>query len=950
MSRFQIALFSLLFLAPLSLFAQKGTLSGQLTDADSKVTLIGVNVIVQGTKFGAASDDNGRYTVEDLPAGTYAISFTYVGYQQKVFTGIKVAAGENKVLNVLLKSSDLTVGSDVVIVGDKQLIDPDKGKTVHGIGGDVIQAAPQRQLQGLLNTQTGVVLNPEGISIRGGRTYETAFIVDGVSAADPLSGTGFGIDLGTNSLDNIEITTGGGDVEYGDGSAGIVNATTRSGGEKFEFMFGHKRDNFGFNKKWKSVFNQQVYEASMGGTLLGKGREKNKLRFFFSGKSQFDDQFIKHPANQVISSLYPGKAYSPYQDNRFAGLLKLNYDFNRKVKLSFSYLRSLNINQDGNELRISGNDVQFLPGYQFDFQLQPDNANTYTHDTNLETLQLNHNVTKRFTYKILASRLFTHLRSDANGRYWRPSQVTSEFDPASIVKAPTTFFNPNDSITFVNPGPGLYNNGGIAPLWHDHYVEEYTLRYTGSYYYTPTGVSRLTFGTEFKHQEMQWIDITRPWVGAPIPLANGQTSQTFRLGDLSDVWKASPVRGAFYASDRIKYLGLIAEIGGRLEYWFPGKFVDDAVANPASPIVGQVRKEYLGSTGSFFGSRYKMRLLPKVSASFPIKENQILYFNYSHSMVLPHPSYIYTGLDPYYADRSTLSRVGNPNLNPEVDISYELGVKSQITKDDALTIAAYWKDKYDFITSASVQIKDVAGQNVTRTIRINSDYARIRGLEATYIKRIGKVYRGQLSAAYSVATGQSSSASEALNSILNTGNREDTKELYLAWDSPLDLKTVNTFTIDRERGLFGMPALNHISFYVEGIFRTGRRYTPYQFTGNDPATGRPIWEQNSDPAARWSKLGESNYWIDLNVRKWWTYKKVRLEGTLEVTNVFNTLNGVIINPTTGRAYKYGDPVTSTSRDPLYLDPRNGLSNGLPPDNPARYRAPRHFLIGLNVRF
>jgi outer membrane receptor protein involved in Fe transport len=933
-------------------FAQKASLSGSVLEKkeDGKgEAMIGVTVALQGTSIGGVTDVDGTYLLPDIPPGTYTITYSYVGYVKQVYTAIKFVAGEEKKLNVELVETDQVIDNAVTIFGDRPLVDVERGKSTQTIGNDVIEAAPQRQIQGLLNTQTGIVQNPEGISIRGGRTYETAFIVDGVSAQDPLSGTGFGVDLGTNSLQNIDVTTGGGEVEYGDGSAGIVQATTRSGGEKFELTLGHKRDNFGFNRDWNSVFNTSVYEASAGGTLFGKGREKNRLRAFFSAKAAFDDQYFKHPARQVISSIYPDSLWSPTQDNRWSALLKLNYDVSKNIKLSFSYLRSLTVNQDVNMLRITGNDVQFAPGYQFDFQLQPDNANTYTHDSNLETLQLSHNVSTKFFYKIVASRLFVHLRADANGRDWRPDVVNSEFDPRSIVQYPNTYFNPNDSITFVNPGPGLYNNGGVATLWHDHFVNEYTLRYTGNYYYSMSGVNRLTFGTEAKQQELQWIDIIRPWVGAPVPLANGGTTQSFRLGDISDVWKANPLRGAFYASNRLKYLGLIAEVGGRLEYWFPGSFVDDAVENQGSPIADQIRKDYKKSTGSIFGHRYKMRLLPKISATFPIKENQVLFFNYNHAMVLPHPSFVYTGLDPFYADRSTLSRLGNPNLNPEVDISYELGVKSQLTSNDALTVAAYWKDKYDFITSASLQIPDATGQEVTRTIRINSDYARVRGLEVTYIKRVGRWYRGQLSGSYSVATGQSSSASETLNSLLNAGVREDTRELFLAWDSPFDLKTVNTVTYDKPRGFLGVKALNHFVFYAEAIYRSGRRYTPYILTGNEPNTGRPIYDVNPDPNARYSKLGSSNYWIDLNLRRWFQVKKVRMEVTLEVTNVFNTRNDIIINPVTGRAWQQGDPVPSSQRDPAYIDPRDSRSSGTPPDNPARYRSPRHFMLGVNIR-
>ena len=94
--------------------------------------------------------------------------------------------------------------------------------------------------------------------------------------------------------------------------------------------------------------------------------------------------------------------------------------------------------------------------------------------------------------------------------------------------------------------------------------------------------------------------------------------------------------------------------------------------------------------------------------------------------------------------------IGNPDLNPEVDISYELGLKSAITSNDALNITAFWKDKYDFITSSSILIEDVTGKEVSRTIRINGDYARVRGVEVSYLKRIQKWFSGSISLSLSL--------------------------------------------------------------------------------------------------------------------------------------------------------------------------------------------------------
>ncbi len=943
----------LLLLFPIVAIAQSGTIKGEITDRTTNEELIGVTVLVKGSALGAATNYNGQYTINNVKAGTYTLEIRFVGYQTLLITGVKVEKGKATVKDASLKEASVEQ-AEVEVIGRKPLVDIETPRSKNTIGKNQIDGAPVRQLQGIINTQPGVVSTPAGVFIRGGRTYETGFLIDGVSAKDPLAGTGFGIDIGSNAISEIDINTGGATADVGDATSGVINAKTRSGGDSLEISILHKRDNFGFNRDLHSTWNAQVSEITIGGpSKLFFPKNPKRLRYFVALRSFFSDNYTLNPPSQVVSSLYPNTNFTPYLDNRWSALLKLNFQIDSTKNISLTYNKTVAINQDVNMLRITGNDLPFAPGYQFAFQQQMDNANTFTHDANLLIVNFKHLVRKKVNYQITASRFFARLRADANGRDWRPTQVNSEFDPRSIVSFPAEVFNPGDNVAFVNPAPGLYNNGGIATLWHDHFIEEYTIKAVGNILSVnpkDNSLNKLSFGAEVKIQDLQWIDIGRPWIGAPIQLANGTSTQSFRLGDYSEAWRVKPSRGGLFITDRIRYKGLIAEIGARFEYWMPGKYVDDAVANPRAQIRDEIRQEYLNSSTAILGRRFKFRFLPKISASFPINTKQMLFFNYGHSTILPHPSFVYTGLDPFYSDRSTVARLGNPNLNPEVTIAYELGLKSVITDNDVLTTSVYWRDNYDFITTTSLLVKDVTGREVARSVRINSDYARIRGIEVGYLKRIGKAYQGQLSVAYMVATGQSSSASESLKDILGEGNREDTKEFFLPWGSPWDIKMNHVFIFNKKGGYWGKKWLNKMSFYVEGIFRTGIRYTPYILEGTEPATGRPIYNQEQNPNARFSELGNSIWWIDFNFKKWWTVKNFQIAWTIEVTNVFNTVNTARVNPVTGRAWQQGDPVPSQWRDPNYPDPRDPRSNGIPPNDPSRFRAQRHIMTGINIRF
>lgn len=956
----------------------QGRIAGTVQDERGE-PLIGVNVVVLGTANGAATDLYGRYEINGLRAGQYNVQLTYIGFETKLFTAIPVRPGETTRLDVTLAEAVLSTEDEVVIVGERPLLDVEQASSSYALNAEQLSAAPIRDVQAAISTQAGVIRDPTGLYIRGGRSDETALVVDGVSAKDPLAGTGFGLDLGTNAFREVEVTTGGGGAEFGEVTSGIVAVTTQDGSDTFAGTFSHQRDDLGFNRNAASNFREEVYELTLGGPLV-----RGALRFFVSGQAQLADGFTRAVSNpdQLRSSLVGSTFWMPRAANRWNGLGKLTWDLRPGLRLQGAYQRSLTLNQNTRMLQVTGNEALIQPGFQYGFILQPDNANTYTHDNIIVYGKLSQVLTVRSFYEVQLSRLFTRLRADANGRTWRPANVDTELDPASIVTWPATVFvdengQPSDpNALFILPGPGLVNNGGLATRWHDHFAEEITLR--GSYTrFSESKNSRLQVGFEVRRNDYQWIDVIRPWVGAPIGAGEG----TSRLGESADLWRVQPRRGAVFATQQLRYRGLIANLGARLEAWSPGQYVDALVeqalafyaaetpnpALPRIPILENVARAYRADTVPLLGLRTKLRLLPKVRVSFPIQDNRVLFFNYGHSTRTPHPTFVYAGLDPFFQDRSFFADLGNPNLDPEVDISYEIGLRNQFSGNDVLNVSAFWRDKFDFITVEDVVIPDATGRETVRAFRVNGDFARVRGLEASYLKRIGQWFQGQLSAGFSRATGLSSTNNDALVQFLARGDIDNTAETPLAWDRPLDLKGSVTLRHDARRPWKGIPGLNRIQVYLSTTFRSGQRYTPVTFQGREvnPFTGeadwRPIYTTVSDPTKRFSALGDPWWWFDLSLQRRVRLGPSDLQLTLEVTNLFNQRNSVIINPVTGTAYPDVAPdadftrlrdnpaydVPTGTRDLRYEDPS---SSGLPPLNPARFLPQRHLMLGLSYQF
>ena len=468
----------MLLLSADAAFAQ-GVLKGVVRDAETGESLPGVNVIVVGTSRGVATGLSGDFEIPNLRAGEYSVRISFIGFETKLFTEVVITDGETTELDVELGFAVLSTGDEIVVIGEKPLVDVENSSSSSTISQEQLELAPLRDVQQAVATQVGVVRDPTGLYIRGGRASETGFYVDGVSAKDPLAGTGFGLDIGSNAFSEIEVTTGGIGAEFGDVTSGIVAVQTQDGSDTFAGFFSHKRDNLGFNKDSNANFMEDVWEANLSGPIV-----KGKLRFFLSGQVQLSDGFTRKTAspNQVRTSLMDGTTLLPRTGNRWNGISKLTWELRPGMKLQGSYQRSLTVNQNTRMLQVTGNEAVISPGFQYAFVMQPDNGSTYAHDNIITYLKWSHVLNQQSFYDVQFSRLFTRLRADANGRDWRPDNVDTELDPFSIVSWPANLFVDENGLPldpnaqFVLPGPGLINNGGVATRFHDHFAEEYTLR------------------------------------------------------------------------------------------------------------------------------------------------------------------------------------------------------------------------------------------------------------------------------------------------------------------------------------------------------------------------------------------------------------------------------------------------------------------------------------------
>jgi outer membrane receptor protein involved in Fe transport len=932
--RGNIFLASLLLLSCLNLYAQdKGSIKGVVRDAKSKEGLPAVNVKIVGTYYGAATDFDGNYQIQNINPGTYTLVYSIIGYTPVQRTNVTVVAGQVLAIDQNLGETVLTLGQEVTIIGEKPMFNIEETSSRRNVTSDDLKAATVNDVQDVVAQQVGVVESDNEIHIRGGRTYENSYLIDGVSVQDPLAGTGFGLQLSSDAIQEMQVTTGGYNAEFGQATSGVVNVTLKEGGEKYLGDLSYKRDDLGLGNSPFQSFNTELYDATLGGPepithylfpLLGLP-DIGPVTFFGNAHVGLTDDFTKLHANQLISTSFHGSRFAPKEDNNWFGIVKFTWKPSPVLKISYSYNISVAINQNSQMLQTNLEHVEPSPGYQYIYSNILDNAMTYTHFNQLHSLNVTQTLSTSTFYELKLSHFYTNLRADANGR-----PLSQYSQPIDIVTFPVQYYNTSHDTIGVIPGDGLYD-AGTGFTWHDHYVSDYTMKFDLTNIFSEK--NKFKAGLEFTTTEMQNVDIYEPWAG-PLGLNN-------------DIYKVSPSQGDIYVQDNVTFSGMILNVGLRLDFWAPGKYVDDAVNNPnVITIPDQIRQEYHNETFQMFGERWKARLSPRIGISHPVSDNQMLFFSFGHFSKWPNPQFVYAKLSPTTA-QSTFQSFGNPNLNPETNVSYEIGLQNQLSNDDVLTVTAYNKDIFDYVSTVKARVTSSRISSGNFTTYVNQDYARSRGLEIEYKKRINDWFRGSASGSYSITTGKSSSPDQGL--LVAQGILTETiKELYMPWDRPWQFNITGTFSALRGQPLFGVGEgyLDDITLYVRAFFESGKRYTPYVLEGYLPANGRPDYQ--ADNSNLYGEVGQDWFYIDLNLEKGFSVAGLEWTLSFQVKNLLNNKNAAIINPVTGRAYEYGDPTPTSWNNPKYPSLQAPVQPY--PYDPSRYLAPRNLLVGLGVRF
>lgn len=821
--------FSVIFLAAIILSAAlahagtTGKISGRVLDKNTKEALPGASVLLEGTTLGASADRNGAFVILNVPPGTFKVKVSYIGYGTVAVANVKVAVNQTTSLNIELNEA-VVEGEEVTVVAERPLVSRDATSTVNVVGREEIQALPVRDFVEVLQLRAGVVGEGTTLHIRGGRSNEVAYLVDGVYVEDPLFG-GLGTRLHNDAIEQLEFLTGTFSAEYGDALSGVVNIVTREGSEKFAAKLDARTSEFASPYKG---YDENRYIATVSGPIT------RSLSYLLTGEQDRRGSWLPFGYNRDLSTLG-----------------KLTYKISPALKTSLSY-------------RFSHGERQ---NYSHSWQFIPEQYYQSRTNSNQGTLAFKHVLSKTAFYDLKLS-------------YFEQRYRLGILDEGENFLTPGDYLPTAERVFLSNLGNGFEFYSKAHPV---EYVDSRTKTFNvkGDLVWQLGQHHELKTGAELKRHDLDLYNIFDPKRNFPY---------------LND-YKREPIEAAAYVQDKMEFASLVMNVGLRLDY-----------ADQRAPF----RNDPLRPT-ALVASEAKWQVSPRVGIAHPITERTNLHFSYGHFFQNPGYQFLYENSQYDLNVREPI--FGQPDLEAQRTVAYEVGLAHQLASNLAASFTAYYKDVTDLI-GTHYYFPFVDGRYVGYTLYVNEDYANIKGFEIDLTLRRAKYLAGGLTYTYSTAKGSASSEAEQY-----PGTEESTLLYFLDFDKTHSLNANVSLSFNDNEGphLFGAQPLANTYWNFVARSSSGYPYTP---GGRD--VGFVIRNSERMP---WT------FSLDAEVGKDWKFGGVQLTTFLEALNLTDFNNVLFVYPDTGLP----DATLVGNNSPEYIR------------DPSNYGPPRRVRLGLRLR-
>ncbi len=772
-----------LVLAP-ALLAQTGKISGQVTDATTGEVLTGVNVRIDGTTQGTASDIDGYYTILNVRPGEHTIRASYIGYADYVVEEVRVNINQTTTLNIAMREEALGLEGEVVVTATRPVVEVDVSSSQANVTSEQIENLPIASVA----SAVGLLAGAQGLSIRGSSSDEISFNVNGLTLRDERSNAPYS-NIPLSSVQEVQVVTSGFNAEYGNVRSGVVNVITKEGARnRYEVdasirysppaaksFDGSANDPDSY---WVRPFTDP--DVAFSGTKSGAWDQATQNQYpEFEGWISLSEKLLAddNPNNDMTpEALYqaflwqhrkvmkisspdyvvdlgvggPVPLFNRWGDTRFymsykgdqsmyliplntdrftqnTGHLKVTSDLARGMKLTVEGLYG---EVNATSASRTGSPGVFASADGIAGQLSRVSfidSRIFSTDYWAPTRNRDFMLGAKFTHTVDNNSFyelrFTRYASfyDTNPGRLRDTSAVVNFGGVGFDEGPFGFQPaPSNGVAGMRMGVGMSNARDTSRVTVYNLKGDFT-RQLNRFFEFKTGV-------EFNLSDSR---VNYGSFDAFLPTSN-----------FVSAWEKTPQRAAAYLQGKLEFKGLIANPGLRFDYFHAGgEWFDYDLYDPSLSNVEQF------DTLSQSPTNRVVTLSPRLGVSFPVTTFSKLFFNYGHFRQLPDPTNLF--LVSYQTASNQVSRVANPNAPMPKTVAYELGYEHSLFNQYLLRVAGYYKDiSLDPLT---VTYNSRSGQ-VSYSRSEPNAYADIRGFEVSFARDRGSWVQGFVNYTYMVST------------------------------------------------------------------------------------------------------------------------------------------------------------------------------------------------------
>jgi len=761
-----------------------GKISGIVVDSEG-VPLPGVNIVIENELKGNASDAEGRYFILNVRPGTYTVVASMIGFQSVRVTDVRVTVDRTTTVDFTMFEQVLE-GEEITVIANRKLITRDQTSASAKVGGDEILNLPVANFTETVSVQAGVSRSENGsLHIRGGRSSEIKYYVDGVAVSNPFSNA-LATPVENSAVQEVEVISGTYNAEYGQANSGIINIVTRDGGNDFSGTFigsigsyisGRESDFFGINEA--SYFGEQSYETSFSGPII-----KDKLTFFTNVKyTDFDGwlfgQQIFQPSDSsdfssnnsddwIIESTGDSSIVPMNSSEGLTTMGKVKYNLSRDVNVTYTFTRS---NTKSNF-------------YRHQYKLNPEFLPTQRSNSLNHLVVLNH---------VLNDRTFYNLRLTAYSTSFSQYKYEDPFSEGYI------FIDGRN-----NQPANVFNTGGVDNYYLDRSSDTYALRFDITRQFGNEHLVKA--GIEYRYNELNFEEF---FIQAR-RVDNLERTIPPITSRLHNRYQQSPIEASAFIQDKIEISDLIVNVGIRFDYFDAQSVVPVDLRDPSNTA-------NLDEAEAYRSTDVKWQLSPRIGFAFPISDNSVIHASYGQFFQIPEFSRLYENPEFEVQSSNFTQFLGNADLDAQRSNTYEIGLQQQLSDYIGIDLTAYYRDIRELVGTTLYEAR-TGGDTWGRYE--NTDFGRVRGITVSTDIRTNLGLRGSVNYTFQSVRGNASDPKQAFFNAQQ--NNETTRQLLpLSWDQRHNISGSLTYLRDSfTAGLLG-------------TFHTGYPFTPEDEQRND---------------------------------------------------------------------------------------------------------------------